>query len=325
MKPSTFQQRGERRWRELEQVLDRLDSSGKEVADASRLPGLFRQICGDLSLAQYRMYGLALCERINQLVIRGYRHLHRDRSNLLIALWAGIARDFPILIRQEWRLFWMINLFFWLPFWAVYASSYYDMRWTASLLGPDQIAKLELGFGKGEGFASVRDNFGSNFQMFAFYIANNIGIDFRTFAGGILGGIGTLFFVVINALMIGASAGYIQQEGDMGKFLDWVSGHSAPEFLGMVFSAMAGMRLGLALIRPGRQTRGQALATAGRRAVNLLYGAALVTFLAAVIEGFWSPLQLPIRMKYTFGLTLMGLLVVWLLLAGRGREERRAA
>jgi len=93
----------------------------------------------------------------------------------------------------------------------------------------------------------------------------------------------------------------------------------------MVFAAMAGMRLGLALIRPGRQSRGQALATAGKRAVRLLYGAALMTLMAAVIEGFWSPLQIPVRLKFTFGLTLAALLIAWLLLAGRGREERRAA
>ena len=325
MKPSAFAQRGESRWKEVEQALAELDKSRGPVPSASRLPSLFRQVCGDLSLAQYRMYGLALCDRINQLVIRGYRHLNQDRSNLLEALWLGIWRDFPILVRQEWRLFWLINLFFWVPFWGIYVSSYHEMRWTASLLGPEAIESLQRGYGEGEGFAGVRDNFGSNFAMFAFYIANNVGIDFRTFAGGVLGGVGTLFFVVFNGLVLGASAGYIQQEADMDKFRDWTSGHSCPEFLGMLFAAMAGMRLGLALIRPGRLSRGRALAVAAKRAVRLLYGAALLTLFAAVIEGFWSPLQIPVQIKYTFGLTLTGLLLAWLLLAGRGREEPRAA
>jgi uncharacterized membrane protein SpoIIM required for sporulation len=271
------------------------------------------------------MYGLWLCERINQLVIRGYQHLHRDRTNLWVTVWQGIAQDFPVMIRKEWRLFWLVNAFFWLPFWAVYVSSAHDMRWAAALLGPEQIDNLQRGFGKGEGFESVRDNFGSNFEMFAFYIANNVGIDFRTFAGGLLGGVGTLFFVIFNALVLGAAAGYIEQAGDMSKFLNWTSGHSAPEFLGMVFSAMAGLRLGLAMIRPGRRTRRHALAEAGRQAVRLLYGAATLTLLAAVIEGFWSPLQVPVWIKYTFGLTLTGLLLAWLFLAGRGREGRGAA
>ncbi len=311
----------------METVLDQLDSGEASPGDSVRLPGLFRQACGDLSLAQYRMYGLALCERINRIVIRGYRHLHRDRSNLAAGLWRGIARDFPVLVRQEWRLFWLVMVFFWVPFGAVYWSSFHDMRWTASLLGPEAIASLQEGFGEGDGFAGHRDNFGSNFEMFAFYIANNVGIDFRTFAGGILGGVGTLFFVIFNALVIGASAGYVRQEGDMGKFLEWISGHSVPEFLGMLLSAMAGLRLGLALIRPGRLTRRQALVKAGRRAIPLLYGAALLTVFAAVIEGFWSPLQIDRVIKHSFGQALTVLLVSWLVLAGRekGREDQRAA
>jgi len=154
----------------------------------------------EISLAQYRMYGLALCQRINQLVIRGYRHLHRDRTNLWSALWHGIWRDFPVLVRQGVAPVLVDHAFLLGPFWAVYASSFFDMRWTASLLGMEQIENLQRGYGEEDDFGSLRDNFGSNFQMFAFDIANNIGIDFRTFAGGILGGVGTLFFVVFNAL-----------------------------------------------------------------------------------------------------------------------------
>jgi uncharacterized membrane protein SpoIIM required for sporulation len=222
-------------------------------------------------------------------------------------------------VRAEARLLWLVMGCFWIPFGVMLWSSGHDMRWAESMLGPEALENLQAGFGKGEGgVEKVRDNFGSNFEMFAFYILNNVGIDFRTFAGGILGGVGTLLIVMFNALAIGASAGWVQQEGDMEKFLEWISGHVTPEFLGMLFSAMAGLRLGLALIRPGRMTRRRALATAGRKAVRLLYGAAALTLLAAVIEGFWSPLPVALEIKYGFGLALTAFLVLWLLLAGRG-------
>jgi uncharacterized membrane protein SpoIIM required for sporulation len=322
MKPSAFARRGEDRWREIEGMLDDLDRSGGVVPGASRTPALFRQLCGDLSLAQYRMYGLKLCERLNRLVIRGYRHLGRDRSNPLEALWLGLWRDFPVLIREEWRLMCVVMVCFWGPFLGMYFSSFHDMQWTVSCLGPGTMESLETAFGKGPGVRDYRDSFGENFQMFGFYIANNVGIDFRTFAGGILGGVGTLFFVVFNGLHLGAAAGFVRQEGDFAKFLDWISGHSAPEFLGLVFSAMAGFRLGMALIRPGRLTRGHALALAAKRAVKLLYAAAVMTVLAAVIEGFWSPLVLPWEFKFLFGALVTFSLLAWMLLVGK--EGRRA-
>ncbi|RFC47475.1 MAG: putative membrane protein SpoIIM, required for sporulation [Verrucomicrobia bacterium] len=323
MKPSAFAERGEKTWKEVEEALNELDGTRGIVPSASRLPTLFRQVCGDLSLAQYRMYGLVLCERINGLVIRGYGHLNRDRSDLMRALRQGVLEDFPLLVRHEWRLFWLMMACFWLPFWGIYLSSFHDVRWMTSLLGAEALDQLQQGYGEEGGFHEMRDNFGSNFEMFAFYIANNVGIDFRTFAGGILGGVGTLFFVVYNGLHFGAATGYVQQEADIDKFMEWISGHSSPEILGMIFSGMAGMRLGLALIRPGQRSRRHSLAKAANRAVKLLYAAAFLTTMAAVIEGFWSPLRLPVFLKYSFGCSLTLGLISWLLFAGK--EERRAA
>ena len=43
------------------------------------------------------------------------------------------------------------------------------------------------------------------------------------------------------------------------SFWSFVAGHSSFELLGMIVSGMAGMRLGLALLRPGRLPRVRAL------------------------------------------------------------------
>ncbi len=42
-----------------------------------QLPGLFRQICSDLALAENRAYGIKISERLNALVIRGYQFIYR--------------------------------------------------------------------------------------------------------------------------------------------------------------------------------------------------------------------------------------------------------
>jgi len=252
MNANAFRKQAEGRWQEMEETLDRLDE-GKATADeVAAFPARFRQVCGDLSLAQHRMYGLALCERINRLVIRGYEHLGRGTGGTWAHIREGIWREFPRLVRSEWRLLWLVTAFFWVPFWAIYASSYWDGRWIQAILSPQQMEQLEAGFGKDGSVAKLRDNFGSNFAMFAFYIRNNVGIDFRTFAGGMLAGVGTLFFVLFNGIVLGAASGYVAQEGDPSKFVNWVSGHSTPEFLGLLLSGMAGLRLGMGTLHPDR-------------------------------------------------------------------------
>jgi uncharacterized membrane protein SpoIIM required for sporulation len=171
---------------------------------------------------------------------------------------------------------------------------------------------------KEDQIAFLRSEYGSNFMMFCFYIFNNVAIDFRIFAGGMVAGIGTLFFLLFNGLHIGAAAGYVNHAGNPESFWTFVAGHSSFELLGMVCAGMAGMRLGLAILRPGRMTRPRALALAAKSALPLIYGAALLTFLAAVVEGFWSAQPLPSSVKYSVGITFWVLHAVYFLFAGKG-------
>jgi len=116
---------------------------------------------------------------------------------------------------------------------------------------------------------------------------------------------------------MGAAAGYVNHAGNPESFWTFVCGHSSFELLGMVVSGMAGMRLGLAILRPGRLPRVRALVEASRLALPLIYGAALLTGLAAVVEGFWSAQGIPSGVKYAFGISGWILHAVYFLLAGR--------
>ncbi|MEO0448553.1 MAG: stage II sporulation protein M, partial [Verrucomicrobiota bacterium] len=298
MNAKTFQRENRQRWGEMEEILTELDAGRADAEQARKLPSLFRQACGDLALAQHRMYGLTLCERINRLVIRGYDRMNRGLGGGWTRLIQGFWYDIPQAVRREWKLLWLVMIVFWLPFGAMYASGYFDARWIHSILGPESMESLEAGFGKEGDVASLRDNFGSDFAMFGHYVRNNIGIDLQVFAGGILAGVGTLFFVIFNAIAIGAAAGYVAQEGDPEKFVNWISGHVTPEFLGLLLSAMAGLRLGLGLIRRGRLPFSESIVRAAKKAVPLLFGAVGMTFFAAIVEGFWSPRVVSPDLKY---------------------------
>jgi len=88
----------------------------------------------------------------------------------------------------------------------------------------------------------------------------------------------------------------------------------------MVVSGMAGMKLGLAILRPGRLPRVRALVAAGKDALPLIYGAALMTTLAAIVEGFWSAQLLPSGVKYAVGILGWLLHIAYFTMAGRGKH-----
>ena len=94
-------------------------------------------------------------------------------------------------------------------------------------------------------------------------------------------------------------AGYLTERGLSATFYSFVATHSAFELTAIVLSGAAGLRIGHALLAPGRLTRLQALVQATRDSAVLLYGVTAMLLVAAAVEAFWSSATwLPPAVKY---------------------------
>lgn len=322
MTPAQFEKQIEPRWQRLEELLKDVERD-KPREDVTELPAAFRQVCHDLSVAQHRMSPQRITQHLNALALRGYRVLERRTAGGWESFVRLLLVEFPQAVRAEWRLFWWCTALFYVPAVLLAVITPYYPQWAMALLGPDGMLQIESMYGEASTPGDyVRDNFGSGFAAFCFYIWNNVSIDFRTFAGGLVGGVGSLFFLLFNALQLGAVFGYVHYSGNPLTLYTWVIAHGAPELTGLVIAAMAGLRVGLSVLRPGRLERRAALVLAGRKALPLLIGAAVMTSLAAVLEGFWSPLEMAPVFKFTAGGLCWVLVAAFLMFSGR---ENRAA
>ncbi|MBL48121.1 MAG: hypothetical protein CMP28_04110 [Roseibacillus sp.] len=319
MKRTSFEERGSKDWAEFEDILQQIESPrGQPTSDPERLPGLFRQACSDLSLAEHRVYGKSLTERLNSLVIRGYNLIYKPSKPVTEGILTFLGQTFPRAVRAHAHLFWLNMLLFWGGFLAMVISVQFDPIWVQSVLGQEQMQAMDMTWGNRSPTEAVRDEFESNFVMFCLYVYNNISIDFMTFAGGILFCLGTIFFSVFNGVHLGAATGYVHHACRPDTFYSFVAGHSSFELMALVISGTAGMLLGLSILKPGRRTRRQALVDAGRGSLPLILGAASMTFVAACIEGFWSAQPLEPIIKYSVGVFFWVVLIVYLVFAGRG-------
>lgn len=320
MQGKEFEEKNHTRWAEYEQALNKLEKRGSQDEDVARLPKMFRQVCTDLALARHRMYGVMMNERLNGLVIRGHKQVQRRAGGTWEKVFRFIAVDFPVAVRMEWRLLIVSTLAFIVPLIGVAAAGFYwpDFSWVEAVLGVQMMEQLDSMYGSSDDqIANLREQYGSNFMMFCFYIWNNIGIDFRIYAGGILACLGTLFFLIYNGVFFGAVVAYIHVACSTEAFYSFVAGHSSFELIGMVIAGMAGMRIGLGMLNRGRKTLRRSLLDAGKKSLPLILGAALMTFVAAAIEGFWSAQALPPNVKYTVGIALWVFCFLYLALAGR--------
>jgi uncharacterized membrane protein SpoIIM required for sporulation len=302
-------------WQEFSQTLG---SRRLMRQRARRFPQDFRELSQDLNTARAHGFDPALVDRLNRLVLEGHQRLYDCREFSLTPLLTFVSRTFPRQIRANWKglaaaalIFYGLGLFF-----AVFCIRFPELVYQ---ILPDYTAESleEMYNPRSSHFLKPREVTGDA-DMFGFYIYNNIGIAFRTFAGGILGGLGSLFFLAYNGLILGAAAGHIINLGFGEPFFSFIIGHSSFELTAIVFSAQAGLLLGYRFFAVQGLSRGAALRRAGREALPIITGAALLLAAAAAIEAFWSSrVTIPPRIRLTVGGLGWVLLILYFALAGR--------
>ena len=155
--------------------------------------------------------------------------------------------------------------------------------------------------------------------MAGFYVYNNVGIAFRCFATGILLGFGSLFFLLYNGVVIGTVLGHVIAAGHGKNILTFVCTHGTFELTAIAIAGGAGLQMGYALIDTGGRTRLGSLRAAGRDLAVIILGAAIMLFIAAALEAFWSPSGAPPPAKWAAAGVFTVLLTLYFALAGRER------
>jgi uncharacterized membrane protein SpoIIM required for sporulation len=317
MKQSPFEQAHAHEWDEFEAFLER-----KPSFDPAEMPARFRRLCQALALAAQRCYSTDLVDRLNRLALRGHHALYANRRREAQQALDFMLGGFPRLVRQEWRLVAAAAALFLGPLVGLTVLLQFFPDFVHYLLSPRQIANFHEMYDPANRRIGMREA-DTSLMMFGFYIWNNVRIGFQTFAGGMLAGVGTLFFLASNGVILGAVAGYLTQAGYNETFWSFVAGHSSLELLAIVLSGAAGFKLGLAVISPGNLSRKAALVAAARPAVRIMYGAAVMFVAAAFVEAFWSPLtEVGFEMKVIVGVTGWVILLAYFALGGRGRAAR---
>jgi uncharacterized membrane protein SpoIIM required for sporulation len=315
MSQASFVEKNEAQWHRFEMLLDELEADYPSQP-AEQFPQMYRTLCQHLSIARHRGYSAAVIERLNPLVERGHALLYDTRAgrwqDLLWYIRGGFAKD----VRRDWLLLVVSLLIFGGPFLGMIVWLQYEPQWAYHILGDHMIAQMEAMYSSAEAMQAERTA-DSDFMMFGFYIYNNIGIALRTFGAGLLAGVGSIFVLFHNGVVLGAVSGHLQNAGLGHNFWPFVIGHGSFELTAIVLAGQAGLKLGFAPIWPGRRSRMQALRHTARQSLGLVAGFFLMLVMAAFIEAFWSSAPVGATVKYGVGAGLWVVVIGYFVFAGR--------
>ncbi|HET7488996.1 MAG TPA: stage II sporulation protein M [Acidimicrobiales bacterium] len=288
------------------------------AAGVRRLGALYRSAAADLALARRRFPMEPAVPMLEDLVGRS-RHLvyatQGRRGSVAHFLgrgyWRRVAeRPLPLLIAAL----------------LVFAPMGLGAVWAAD----DPAAAVTLVPGKFQHKDQRRVNgtdlglsTGQSSALSAQIFTNNIRVTLMAFAGGISAGFITAVSLIYNGLLVGVLGGLAGRAGETSTFVQLVIPHGVLELSCIVVAGCAGLRLGWALVDPGRGPRGPALAREARAAAELALGTAPWLVLAGVVEGFVTPAGWGMGPALAVGLGLGA--VFWTLVWVRGRPQPAAS
>jgi uncharacterized membrane protein SpoIIM required for sporulation len=306
--------RREATWKELDLLLAEATLPGKTSNRSERvlrMAELYRSACADLMLAEAYDLPRETIAYLHDLVARAHSRLYRSRGFRFRTWAAELFHAVPRRLRSD-RTLYLSALIFWGCFVVSGLMAMGRPEFAREFLGAEQIDQMEKMYAEP---LQTRDR--NDAGMAGFYVFHNAGIGIQCFVWGLSFGLGTIYLLATNGLMLGTVFGHMKNTPYWGHFSEFVTAHSAFELTAIVFAGAAGLRLGWGLIDHQGQSR---LASLQREAKNALptIGASVFLFmLAAFLEGFVSASRLPYWTKAAIALTSAALLVAYLVLGGR--------
>lgn len=319
MKQERFVALHAREWDSLRSWLSALERQPKRTLrqeQALDFPAAYRRVCHHLALARARGYSHEVTDRLQHIVQQGHRVLYRPPAPRWHRAATFLVAGFPRLVRSQWRCMLVAAVLFYVPALITLVLMQLRPELAHTVFTSAQLAQFEKMYDPAN--PHLGRSSGTDLQMFGFYVMNNVGIAFRTFASGLLFGVGAIYVLGANGVLIGGVAGHLTAIGYGGPFWRFVVAHSAFELSALVIAGGAGLKLGLTLLAPGRQRRGPALVAAGWIGAQLALGAFAMLLAAAFIEAYWSSIAgFSDGLKFGSGALLWLLVLGWLWRGGR--------
>lgn len=296
MKQQDFIDNRKSSWLQFEQAL--LQQQG----DHSDLPKMYRQLCHDIATAKARHYSPEVIDKLNNLLLTGQAQMYKPKNRLFSSMFEFVIHDFRQSIIDIRRYVVIAHALFYGTALLIMALVCFMPSSASYFVAPEMLFNIEKMYDPTSEFYAKERASDSDFLMFGHYIKNNISIAFQCFVGGILLGLGTLFFLIYNAIYFGAIMGHIINIEYQSTFFSFVITHGSFELSAIVLSAAAGGVIARHFIAPGNHTRVESLKLAGKRTFPVIIGCFILLLLAAFVEAFWSSSQtLPNIIKYVVG------------------------
>jgi uncharacterized membrane protein SpoIIM required for sporulation len=256
-----------------------------DLAEATQLADDYRLLAHDLARARRLIPNTRAREYLEAAYVRAHIALYRQAWRPGDALLTLFRDDLPEVTR--WLtpyIAWATTIFAFTVF-----AGYWLVRTYPDLIGlfasPDLVATVQQGHLWTQGILNVVPSSVLALQI----LTNNIVVSLFAYCAGFVFGLGTLYILGLNGLMLGAVFAFTAQHGLADALFRFIVAHGCVEISVMCLSGAAGAAVGEALIRPTDASRMESFRVAALRSGKFLLACAVLLVGTGIIEGYVSP------------------------------------
>lgn len=272
------------RWRTLS-TLASGNRQDQNLADARVVLSGFREVAREVALARRSAPGTLQHRALEALHGDLHRAIHQPASRIFTDLVTLFTRVVPTAVRKLRREIIVVVMLFLVSVGAgaLLVTQYPD---TAGVfLSPDMIETVQ----RGQLWTDDILNVVPSSVLSVNLMTNNITVALTCLALGLIYGLGTLYIICLNGMMLGGVFAYTHRFGLADDLYRFVVAHGVVELSVICLAGAAGLSIGRAIARPGVDGRVASARAATRDAVAL--AAVAIPFLvgSGIIEGYVSP------------------------------------
>jgi len=304
-------------WKRLEQLLNQVQDNGLRTLtrlELQELGLLYRQAAADLSTLREDTTGKSYARSLNLLLSRAHNIIYAGEKSSARGILHFYRYTYPQIFRHNLRLITVALLIFAVGGVAGMLLALTRPDYMRLFLSPHMMETIEHHKMWTDSVNSVAPAASSGIMT------NNISVCFTAFAWGITAGIGTVFSMFFNGLLIGVVGAACWLNNMSLSLWSFVAPHGVLELPAIFIAGAAGLRLAHGILFPGLLTRKDSLVKAGGEAVRLLMGIVPMLIVAGSIEGFISPSALPWQWKFTLAGAIGVIFYSYLFFCAKGGE-----
>lgn len=279
MREAAFVKQNKDKWLTFENVL-----SNNIAIQPDALSNLYIEVTDHLSYAKTFYPNSNTVLYLNGLASKAHQKIYKTKKESKNRLITFFTKECPLLFKQHHRELLIAFLVFSLFVIVGAFSAANEGDFVRAFLGDGYVNMTLENIEKGDPMAVYKEQ--GEFNMFLGITLNNIKVALFAFAYGILLGIGSLYIMMQNGIMLGSFQYFFFEQGLLWESARTIWIHGTIEISVIIVAGCSGLVVGNGILFPGTYTRLKSFQRGIKNGLKILMSTIPFFIIAGFLEGF---------------------------------------